>query len=92
MLEGFSCTILKYMNNEQRKEVRRVERLLGDIRENTKVHWIKSLMSGMLYGVGVVVGTVVAVALLGWVLSLFDVIPGLGEITYKIQTALQRVY
>lgn len=42
--------------------------------------WKTWFLRGILYGVGALVGSIVAVALFGWVLSLMGVIPGFGEL------------
>jgi hypothetical protein len=67
-----------------------VEDLLGEIRENTSNPWWRMLLNGALYGAGAVIGTVLTIVLLGWLLSVFGVIPGFGELAAQLQSALNE--
>lgn len=49
-----------------------------------------SILKGAAIGLGTVVGATVGVALLLWVLSLFNEIPFIGEITNKVQTTIEQ--
>lgn len=40
----------------------------------------RALINGILQGMGAVLGSFAAVALLGWLLSLLGIIPGFGEL------------
>lgn len=79
------------MDKEQ-KELKRVENILGDIRRNTKPVWYRGLLNGLLYGVGIVTGTVLAIVLLSWVLSFLNIIPGFGELVERLNEALRSTY
>lgn len=68
------------------------EELLREIRDGVRPGLRRYLYIGLLEGVGLVVGTLVTVALLGWVLSLFGFIPGLGELAHRMQDILNRHY
>lgn len=74
------------------KELKKIERVLKDIKENTEGGAWSSFSRGILYGVGIVVGTLVGATLLGWVLSLFGVIPGFDEIAGRLSTTLKDTY
>jgi hypothetical protein len=74
------------------EEFERLERILSDIRANTKSPWWKSLLSGLLYGVGAVIGTILTVALTGWLLSTFGFIPEFKDIAHSLQIILNRSY
>ena len=80
------------MDTVEHKEIKKVERLLGNIEENTKPNLRRAVTSGFLYGIGVVFGTVGAVIFLGWVLSLLNIIPGFGELAEQVQTVIQSRY
>lgn len=74
------------------KELKKIENILDDIRINTKPPLYKSILNGVLNGAGVVIGTVAAIVLLGWILSLFNVVPGFGEISRQLNTAFDETY
>jgi hypothetical protein len=80
------------MDTQEKQEIQKVERLLGEIRSNTHSSWKKSLGNGLLYGAGVVLGTTTAVVLLGVALSLLGVIPGLNEIAARFSAVLDRAF
>ncbi|HEY4488407.1 MAG TPA: hypothetical protein VJB97_02730 [Candidatus Paceibacterota bacterium] len=46
---------------------------------------------GLMQGAGVVVGSIVALALLGWVLSLVGIIPGLSELADYLREVAGRI-
>jgi len=66
-----------------------IEEELEEIKERTpnKVH---AFFHGLLYGAGAIVGGVLGLALLGWVLSLFGVIPGFGDIAAYLQNIVSN--
>ena len=64
----------------------RIEADLEEIRRRTPSPR-HALVNGLFQGAGALVGGVVALALLGWVLSFFGIIPGVGTITKSLQDA-----
>lgn len=50
----------------------------------------RAFINGVLQGMGAVVGTILAVALLGWTLSVFGVIPGLGELAGHLERIMSE--
>ena len=80
------------MDQETRSELTKVENLLGDIRSNTANPWWKNMLNGLLYGSGVVVGTIGGIAVLGWALSIFGVIPGFDILAAKLQSIMMNKY
>ncbi len=50
-----------------------------------------TLMRGMIYGAGYVIGAVVIVVIVGWVLNVIGVIPELSTQVKEFQTALERI-
>lgn len=80
------------MDPQTQEEVRRVEALLGEIKENTEARPSRSFLNGMLYGAGIVLGTIIGVALVGWLLSILGVIPGFDVLAHKFAEILQRRY
>lgn len=73
------------------KELKQIERVLKEIQENTGSGW-SALSRGVLYGVGIVIGTLLGATLLGWILSIFGVIPGFGELAGRLSTTLEESY
>ncbi len=73
------------MDSGDKKEFAHVAEILTEIRENTASPWWRMVLNGMLYGAGAVTGTVLAIFLLGYVLSLFGVIPGFEDMAARLQ-------
>lgn len=67
------------------KKEENVKELLEDIRDNTALPWWRTVLNGFFYSAGFVLGSVFAVALLGWLLSIFGIIPGFGELAARLQ-------
>jgi len=80
------------MDQETQKEARKVEALLDEIKSNTQARPGKSFYNGILQGAGIVLGTIVGVVLVGWVLSILGVIPGVSELTQRFAEILQKRY
>jgi len=80
------------MDPDVRKELQRVEGILDDIKQNTSTPWWRWIISGLLYGAGWVVGTVLAFAALGWILSIFGIIPGFDQIAAWLQSAMNHKF
>lgn len=76
------------MDEEVEKKLQQVEVILEDIRHNTASPWWRIILNGILYGAGAVTGTVLAVFLLGYILSIFGIIPGFAEIAARLQSAM----
>jgi hypothetical protein len=71
----------------------RLENIEGDLEEiknRTPNQWI-SFRNGILQGAGAVVGGIIAVLILGWILSIFGLIPGLNVIAHNIQDAMSEL-
>jgi hypothetical protein len=80
------------MDPQTQQEVRKVEALLGEIKENTEASPSKSFLNGVLYGAGIVLGTIVGVVLVGWLLSILGVIPGFDVLAHRFTDILQKRY
>lgn len=80
------------MDQDVQKELERVENILGEIRENTATPWWKTVLHGTLYGAGWVIGTVGAFAALGWLLSIFGIIPGIDKISAILQQIMSSKF
>ena len=65
-----------------------IEENLEEIKNQASTsRWI-AFRNGIWQGAGALVGGVLAVIFLGWVLSLFGLIPGLGTIVHLVQEAM----
>jgi hypothetical protein len=84
--------ILPRMDPEVQKELAHVEGILDEIRVNTAIPWWRSVLNGLLYGAGWTVGTIGAFAALGWLLSIFGIIPGFDVIGTWIQNAMSHKF
>ncbi len=80
------------MDKEAKKEIEKVEGILTEIRANTGLPWWRMIFNGALYGSGVVIGTVLAIAALGWVLSFFGVIPGFAQLAGQLQSIVNSKF
>jgi hypothetical protein len=80
------------MDQDVQKELKHVENILGEIRENTSAPWWKAVLHGSLYGAGWVIGTVGTFAALGWLLSIFGVIPGIDKISAFLQEIMRSKF
>ncbi len=80
------------MDPDVQREAKKVEELLDEIKENTEHRPSKSFYNGMIYGVGIVLGTLVGVVALGWILSILGVIPGFDILTARFAEILQKRY
>jgi hypothetical protein len=67
-----------------------IEEDLDEIKRRTPDHWI-AFRNGILQGAGAIVGGIVAILILGWLLSLFGFIPGLGVIAQTIRDAMAEL-
>ena len=67
----------------------RIEGELEEIKERTPSPR-RAFLNGILQGAGALVGGIVALALLGWVLSLFGLVPGFGTIAAHLQEAVAQ--
>ena len=79
-------------NFEQKgiEHLEKIEQELGEIKERTGGRW-NSLRNGLWQGMGAVVGSVFGVILIGAFLTLFGIIPGLGELREILQNAFDAL-
>jgi len=77
------------MEPDLEKQLHRIEEELGKIHKAVNEDWKSFFLRGFFRGSGFVVGTVIAIALAGWLLNIFGVLPGIGEVASKLQTILE---
>lgn len=70
------------------KQLKRIENELEEIKERTSDPK-RTFLFGILYGAGAFVGGLIAIVLLGWLLSIAGLIPGVSEISTKIQAKIE---
>lgn len=71
------------------EHIKKIEHELGEIKSRTPGPKT-AFTNGILQGMGAVVGSIAAVALLGWLLSIFGVIPGLDKLAEYLSTILKN--
>lgn len=76
------------MDPKLEKDLTQIKTELGEIRDKTG-GW-RPFLYGLLQGVGWIVGTLAAVALIGWILSISGLVPGLGHIAQSLEDILNR--
>ncbi len=70
------------------RSLARIENELEEIKDRT-ANPKRTFINGIIYGAGAFVGGVLAIILLGWVLSIAGFIPGAAEIAQVIQDTMQ---
>lgn len=63
--------------------LKQIEEELGEIRDRAPTG-ARYFLFGLLQGAGAIVGSLVALALIGWLLSVFGVIPGLSVLAHYL--------
>jgi hypothetical protein len=76
------------MDKKLEKDLGQIKEELGEIRDRSS-GW-RPFLYGLLQGVGWIVGTLIAVALIGWMLSISGLVPGLGHIAQNLENILDR--
>lgn len=71
------------------RQLREIRQELEAIKENTAA--TNFFWHGILYGIGWIIGSLVAIVLIGWALSFLGVIPGLDRIAQDLNSAFTRV-
>ena len=71
------------------RHLRRIEGELSDIKENTG-GWRNWFLRGALQGAGFLVGTIAALVLVGWILSILGIVPGFDEVAEYLRSAIDR--
>ncbi len=68
----------------------RIETELEEIKDRT-ANSKRSFINGMWQGAGAIVGSIAAIILLGWGLSLLGLVPGVGEIANSLHSLVDQV-
>ena len=68
------------MADDLNDHLERLEARLAAIERNTETTWWQLLLSGLLRGAGIILGTALTIVLAGWGLAILGVIPGADEL------------
>jgi hypothetical protein len=77
------------IEEEGLKHLEQIEQELGEIKERTPTP-SRAFTYGLWQGAGALIGGILALTLLGWLLSLFGVIPGFVDISQYIQNNIDN--
>jgi hypothetical protein len=72
------------------KHMERIEHQLGEIKRRSQSSK-RAFLNGIFSGMGAIAGSILAVAILGWVLSLFGVIPGFDTLAEYIRGLMSSI-
>jgi hypothetical protein len=75
---------------EYQKLGRQIESMYDAVNPDRTSLYRTAFLKGVAQGVGGIIGATVVVALLVWLLSLFQEIPGLGHVIDSVRHTLQR--
>ncbi|MEX1027325.1 MAG: DUF5665 domain-containing protein [Candidatus Paceibacterota bacterium] len=78
------------MEKELVEQLKTLEKELKSIHAAVEKSYLRVFVTGLVYGGGIALGTVFAIALAGWLLSIFGVIPGIGDIADTLQTVIEN--
>lgn len=71
------------------RQLREIKQELKAIKGNTaSTNWF---LHGIFYGAGWIVGSLIAILLIGWLLSILGIIPGINRIVLDLQDAFSQV-
>lgn len=68
----------------------RIETELEEIKDRT-ANPKRSFINGIWQGAGAIVGSIAAIVILGWTLSLLGLVPGIGEIANSLHSLVDQV-
>jgi hypothetical protein len=74
------------VDGKQLEELKDIREDLGVIRESTKPR--HAFMRGIFQGVGIVIGSILAITLLGWILGVLGFIPGFDSLEQSLKSAV----
>jgi fatty acid desaturase len=80
---------LKQIEKEELKQLQSIDANLEELKDRTPGPK-RAFLNGILQGMGAVAGGVAAVALIGWLLYIFGLIPGLDILAEYIEDLMSR--
>jgi hypothetical protein len=83
----------EHIEEEAIEHLKNIEEDLEEIKNQNRIPNRRlSFVHGIWYGAGALVGGVLGLALLGWILSLFGVIPGFADIAHYLQGIVNQFH
>lgn len=77
------------MDETLSKKLQSIEDYLKSIKKEVTWPWWRILFQGFLRGAGLIIGTVLTIALLGWILNIFGFVPGIGDLAQNLRSILE---
>lgn len=91
---ALSIAIIKAMDKKTEEEgletLKDIEEELNELKERTATP-TRAFILGIMQGMGAVIGSIAAVVLLGWTLSVFGLIPGLSDVAEYLRTISDKI-
>ncbi|MEN9561418.1 MAG: hypothetical protein RIQ56_691 [Candidatus Parcubacteria bacterium] len=78
----------KNIERQGLKDLQDIKEELAEIRDFGT--YPRSFLSGMLHGAGAIMGGIIAIAALGWFLSVLGLIPGFGDIAHYLSGLVEK--
>jgi len=86
--DGVKLPSMAEKQNQEVKHLIKIEHKIDEIKNRTG-SFLRAFVGGVLYGVGWILGGIIAIVALSWILSLMGVIPGLADIAQYLYNILQ---
>jgi len=77
------------IEKEGLKDLKAIKGELKELKDLT-AGYPRSFVTGLFYGAGWIIGSIIALALLGWFLSVIGLVPGLGALASVIHNAVDQ--
>lgn len=78
------------VEKEGLKHLKNIEDDIEEIKERTPTPR-RSFLQGLLWGAGTVLGSLLALAIIGWILALSGFIPGFRDMADYLQTIVSQI-
>ena len=75
---------------ELKKHLEVIEKELSEMRKET-VSLKSSLVRGLVYGAGYILGAALIIIIIGWILNIVGIIPAFNDQVTEFRSALDRV-
>ena len=75
---------------ELKTHLEKIESELSRMRTTSNGIW-RTLLRGVVYGVGYVIGAVIIIVIAGWILNIIGIIPAFSHEVMNFQTALDNI-
>lgn len=72
------------------RQLKEIKKELSEIKVRT-ADFKRTFVSGALYGAGALVGGIATIAIIGWILNLLGIIPGLSVLADYIRSLVEQL-